>query len=331
MEHQESKSPIVLKNTQESKDGRDIVFNQHSTVRLAPAFDIDFEYSTSLTSSSSMTMPQTNATVVSFEEVPRLEANQRVNVTAILSKGTEKPNQVQLRATQKKAFVKEDCIIEDTTGSAMLHIWEPMSEQLKSGTTYEFKNFVVKNFQGTNHLSTSTSTSFSVVDQQVEALKGPSLLECAEKNLKVKEFKSVNKLDIYISCENCKRKVTELSEKYAKCHICGIRQRIENCTTDGSVQLLVDLPEDKEIWLTVFTDILETLLMKGNLALTSDSDSIEEYLLALATIVLKILLQIFHVRYEYNVWMNIGNICLNIAIVKVALILINVRLIFYSY
>ena len=282
MEHQESKSAIVLKNTQESKDGRDIVFNQHSTVRRAPDFDIDFEYSTSLTSSSSMTMPQTNAIVVRLEEVPRLEANQRVNVTATLSKGTEKPKLVQLRATQKEAFVKEDCIIEDTTGSAMLHIWEPMSEQLESGTTYDYKNLVVKHFQGTNHLSTSTSTSFSIVDQQVEALKGPSLLECAEKKLKVKEFKSVNKLDIYISCGNCKRKVTELSEKYAKCHVCG--QRIENCTTDGSVQLLVDLPEDKEIWLTVFTDILETLLMKGSLALTSDSDSIEEYLLDLKDI-----------------------------------------------
>ena len=72
--------------------------------------------------------------------------------------------------------------------------------------------------------------------------------------------------------------------QYAKCHVCGIRQRIENCTTDGSVQLLVDLPEDKEIWLTVFTDILETLLMKGSPALTSDSDSIEEYLLDLKDI-----------------------------------------------
>ena len=78
--------------------------------------------------------------------------------------------------------------------------------------------------------------------------------------------------------------MTELSEKYAKCHVCGVGQRIENCTTDGSVQLLVDLPEDKEIWLTVFTDILGTLFMKGNLALTSDSDSIEEYLLDLKDI-----------------------------------------------
>ncbi len=152
MRHQESKSPIALKNTQESKDSCDIIFNQHSTVRVAPAFDIDFEYSTNLTSSSSTTMPQTNAIIVNLEEVPRLEANQRVNVTATLSLGTEKPKQVQLRTTQKTAFVKEDCIIEDSTGSAVLHIWEPMSEQLKSGTTYELKNLVVKHFQGTNHL-----------------------------------------------------------------------------------------------------------------------------------------------------------------------------------
>ena len=69
-------------------------------------------------------MPETNAIIVNLEEVPRLEANQRVNVTAMLSLGTEKPKQVQLRTTQKTAFVKEDCIIEDSTGSAVLHIWE---------------------------------------------------------------------------------------------------------------------------------------------------------------------------------------------------------------
>ena len=101
----------------------------------------------------------------------------------------------------------------------------------------------------------------------------------SRKNLEVKEFKSVNKLNIYTSCEGCKCKVTEISEKYAKCHFCGLRQRIENCTKDGSVQLLVDLPESEEIWLTVFTEVLETLLMKGGLVLTSDSDSIEECLL----------------------------------------------------
>jgi ssDNA-binding replication factor A large subunit len=134
-------------------------------------------------------MPQTNAIIVNLEDVPRLEANQRVNVTATLSLGTEKPKQVQLRTTQKTAFVNEDCIIEDSTGSAVLHIWEPMSEQLKSGTTYELKNLVVKHFQGTNHLSTSTSTSFSIADQQVKASKGPSLLECPERILEVKEFK----------------------------------------------------------------------------------------------------------------------------------------------
>ena len=76
MEYQESKNPIVLKNTQESKEGTDIIFNQQSTVRYAPAFDIDFEYSTDLASSSSTTMPQTNAINVNLEEVPRLETNQ---------------------------------------------------------------------------------------------------------------------------------------------------------------------------------------------------------------------------------------------------------------
>ena len=66
---QESKIPIVLKTTQEAKDGRDLGFNQHSTVRIDIDFDIDFDYSSTLASSSSTTVPQTNAIKVNLEEV----------------------------------------------------------------------------------------------------------------------------------------------------------------------------------------------------------------------------------------------------------------------
>ena len=148
----------------------------------------------------------------------------------------------------------------------------------------------MKQFQGTTHLATSTSTSFTKVDQEVETLSGPALLENSEVQLQVKEFKSVNKLSIFTSCQSCKRKITEISQKYIKCQNCGVRQRVENCKRDASVQLLVNLPGDEEIWLTAFTDVIMSLLMVGSASLLSDSDTIEEHLL-----------DINNISFTYNV------------------------------
>ena len=191
------------------------------------------------------------AIIITLKEVPHLEANQKVNVTATLSLEKDKPKRIQLKTTQKMNLVKEDCIVEDSSGSAILHIWDPMIDQLSDGSTYEFQNLTVKEFQGTTHIATSTSTSFTKVDQEGETLSGPALLENSEVQLQVKEFKSVNKLSIFTSCQWCKRKITEILQKYIKCQNCGVRQRVENCKRDASVQLLVNLPGDEEIWLSL--------------------------------------------------------------------------------
>ena len=63
----------------------------------------------------------------------------------------------------------------------------------------------------------------------------------------------INKLGIYITCQACKRKVNEISQqKSLKCKNCGVRQRQAEC------KLLVHL-DDKDVWLTAFTDVLESL------------------------------------------------------------------------
>ena len=61
---------------------------------------------------------------------------------------------------------------------------------------------------------------------------------------------------------------------------CGARQRKMDCTTDASVQLLVNLPELGAVWLTAFTEVIEMLLNNSSVSLLfSDCDSIEEHFL----------------------------------------------------
>ena len=84
----------------------------------------------------------------------------------------------------------------------------------------------------------------------------------------------INKLGIYIACQACKRKMNEISQqKSLKCKNCGVRQRQAEC------KLLVHL-DDKDVWLTAFTDVLESLFATHpTISLLSDPDTIEELLM----------------------------------------------------
>ena len=51
--------------------------------------------------------------------------------------------------------MKEDCVLDDETGTATIHVWDPLINKIKSGTTYVIEDFTVKHFQGITHLGTT--------------------------------------------------------------------------------------------------------------------------------------------------------------------------------
>lgn len=77
------------------------------------------------------------------------------HVTATISVGREEPKPAEVKSTEKITLVKEDCVLEDNTGKAVIHI-----SKVKNGTTYEFQNLNVKYFKGSTHLATTPTTIF---------------------------------------------------------------------------------------------------------------------------------------------------------------------------
>lgn len=98
------------------------------------------------------------AVTITLSQLQTLKINQKVNVTASISLGKDKPKSVPVKSTQKMTMVKEDCILEDETGTANIHIWDGLIDKLKNGSTYEFQNLNVKNFQGRTYLTTTPTT-----------------------------------------------------------------------------------------------------------------------------------------------------------------------------
>ena len=85
-------------------------------------------------------------------------------------------------------MVKEDCVIEDVTGSAILHIWDELVGKVQNSKSYSLKNPSVKNYSGNTMLETTVSTVFNEVQTDLEQVKGPDLLENSDKKVTVQEF-----------------------------------------------------------------------------------------------------------------------------------------------
>ena len=102
------------------------------------------------------------AVTITLGQVPTPKINQKVmwHVTATISVGREEPKPAEVKSTEKITLVKEDCVLEDNTGKAVIHIWDESISKVKNGTTYEFQNLNVKYFKGSTHLATTPTTIF---------------------------------------------------------------------------------------------------------------------------------------------------------------------------
>ncbi|XP_068677709.1 uncharacterized protein [Montipora foliosa] len=210
--------------------------------------------------------------------------NQKVNVTGTLSFSQKEPKKVLVKSTQEVSFVKEDCILEDSTGHTSIHIWSPLITQLKNTYSYRLNNLTVKNFQGNTFLSTSPFTTYTQQVNTLSSFKGRAILETPEKQIFVDSFKLVSKLSIFLSCQVCKKRITDVSRASVKCQNCSTHQKVVDCKREASAKLCV-ANEDADLWLTIFTDTLKNLLQqKSSVTLQNTTEEVAETLLSASNI-----------------------------------------------
>lgn len=188
-------SPAKLLNIND-KQG-DIFVNQTSSIVQASSSDVHFE-SSEPTSQDDHKF--SDATDVNLKELNDLSRNQKVNVTGVLTLGDKPPKEV-IKRNGEKGLIKEDCVIEDLTGVATIHIWDHLLTKLTSGKGYKFENLTVKNYSGTTLLGTAPVTTYEETNLELESTKGPELLSNTERDLTVAEFNYVDKVNIFMTCQ----------------------------------------------------------------------------------------------------------------------------------
>lgn len=279
-----SKTPVLLNNIK-PKDN-EIIFNQQSSLNAAANSDVPFDYVQQDKPENSCSNALSQSVDVSVSDIKTLKANQRINLNAIITIGPEDPKQVTLTKTQESAYVKEDCVIEDYSGSIMAHIWAPLMHQLKNGQAYHFTNLTIRNYKGSTFISSSPLTTAKPSPLTMETLVGPQMLQTPTNEVKCDNFKLISKLSVFASCALCHKRLNDVaSANSLKCHNCGTRQRAKDITREASVKVCI---EDKEgtKWLTAFTKNILKLLAPFKVTLQSNSDDIEEALMNIEDVVL---------------------------------------------
>ena len=215
----------------------------------------------------------TVASNITLNQLPTLRRDQKVNVTGILTLGQTPAKEVKKR--------NSDCVIEDATGNAILHIWDDLIDKVQNSISYTFKNLSVKSYSGNTMLGTTACTTFDEVQTELKQVKGPDLLENKEKKVIVQEFKFVDKLNIYFQCQikACNKKMPyDINANIIKCPSCGATQKTKASKKAMSARLCANV-DGRETWFTAFTDVLKSLIdnkQESNLT----SDQISEALLS---------------------------------------------------
>lgn len=127
------------------KEDSNCNFNQQSVVHQASSSVVRFQHCVQPKPESACSTEA--ASTVTVSDNSELKANQKVTITAVVTMGTEKPVEVVLKSTAgKPSHVKEDCVLEDSTGAVMLHVTDPLIANIKTGQSYLLRNLSVKNF-----------------------------------------------------------------------------------------------------------------------------------------------------------------------------------------
>ena len=188
-------NPVKLVNVRE--DNGQILVNQQSTLLQMSNSDVTFQYTPSSLSAdfTAHNGPAVTSADISLNHLQNLTRSQMVNVKGVITLGDKPPKQVKKR-NGENGTVKKDCVIEDTTGHAVLHIWDEMINELQTSQSYSIKNLSVKNYSRNTMIGTTVTTTFKEVPPVLEQVQGSNLLRNTDKKVTVKEFKFVDKLNI---------------------------------------------------------------------------------------------------------------------------------------
>lgn len=274
-EKQEPLTPLQISNyiigPNWQGDGEEIRVNGMTVVNSPATSKYNFQY-----------LPNDETNIVSLEEVlENIESGQKVRIKGKIIKGKT------IESVDNRGLRMLKSTVNDGTSVLYLSLWENEIDSVQDYAVYDISNVSVRLHDHIKSLTTTQRIVFTQADSgdNIEQLDNSVALEMLkdsteETTLQVKAFRSI-KVDKYRSCIQCNKKLPPgLQSKIVKCMRCFHRMRVSDCPTEFSCHIYVEL-DDNVIQLTIFTNVLQTLL---NEVREWTEDNISEQLLELSNI-----------------------------------------------
>ena len=197
----------------------------------------------------------------------------QVSVKAKMSGFFDVENEVQTKYGRRKL---QTAILADKTGVIKLTLWEDNINRIVSGNYYLIENVVSNTFKGNIQLSTTSDTTFTIIEPIEDVKQDYSSLEKVQSATGKMDFCS---LSSQLKCMHCfKQLETNENQVLAKCPSCGVKQKVSSEQMTSTLKFQLKTDDDEKKKLIMFSSAIENFKQLYNLQQKTD-DEIEDFLL----------------------------------------------------
>uniref|UniRef100_A0A1X7UPF3 Uncharacterized protein n=1 Tax=Amphimedon queenslandica TaxID=400682 RepID=A0A1X7UPF3_AMPQE len=207
----------------------------------------------------------------SLSQLATMSVNQVINISIKDSK-IEEPTQVLAKT---KTLTKQDCIVNDATGTNGIVLWEANVNKLEVGSLYRTMDVRVKEYNRQKYISLTPESIIEAISDIGEVQTAPTLLNVDEisPNIIEGEIVSLNYIEHYL-CPICNTKMVQVSSLISQCNKCQSKSRLSLHKKYRIAKVQIKQDSNTIISVTLFNNTLQELV---DLIMTKES--IEETLL----------------------------------------------------
>ena len=253
LESEKSRRPIKVSCLTCTPDKKKLIINDMTKVSFPDSSEYSFQFEdVSLATPDPMTILQV------------LNESDEWNLVTVKGKVVTVKDPVIVGERKLKLA---EAVFADASGSIALDIWEAI-DTIKEGNWYCLSNVQVRLWSGKKKLSTSFRTTVSsITDETATVNISPSFAGGEQKSIEAEsvtsnvEIFSIEKVERFLKCLNCKKKIIQVSSSsVVHCDRCGHTMKSVRCSIGFCARVLVDTDKGSRITLKLFEDVLQKVI-----------------------------------------------------------------------
>ena len=186
---------------------------------------------------------------ISLNELDSKERYDRVTVSA-------KVLIVSQKVLLPEGLCKQDVHIGDSTAYEKIVLFENDIDTLEKGKTYKFENVMVNEFQKEKYRQIPRTGSKLTEIENLEVVVVEDAVPDTP-TIPSAEVVGVLSMNTFISCINCKSKITKTSDTMGQCTKCSMKQSLRHSTKQLRAKIVLTTPGGEYITLNALADCTE--------------------------------------------------------------------------